>query len=569
MWLARWALDLIELVLVLGILALILRKKPAAGPPPRFAALKKSFHSISRRKALSVLLVGALSLSLRAALIPILGVPEPQGHDEFSYLLAADTFVHGRLTNPPHPMWIHFESFHIIQHPTYMSMYPPAQGLVLAIGFWLRHPWTGQLLITAAMCSAVCWMLQGWLPPPWALLGGILVVLRLGIFGYWINGFWCASVAAFGGALVLGAWPRIRHHQHARDAVLLALGLAILANSRPYEGFLLALPVAAALLRWLAGLRGSKLKTTSLRIVVPLAAVLAALAVLTGYYNYRVTGSPVRMGYQLNRATYSRAAYFLWQGPGPNRTYDHAVMQDFYDREFHYYEVNRTVVGFLQHAEFKISWFWRFFLGPALTIPLIAFPSILQDRRMRFPLLAFGFFVLGLAVDNFFSPHYFAPAVALLYLILLQCMRHLRFWRWRERAVGAELARAVPLVCCAMVLLRVIAVVAHAQIEPSYPRGNVQRAKIANELEHLPGLQLVLVRYGRNHDAHGEWVYNAADIDRSKVVWARDMGEAKNKELLNYFTGRAVWLLEPDESPAKLTPYLDKAGSITSGQAAH
>ena len=65
----------------------------------------------------------------------------------------------------------------------------------------------------------------------------------------------------------------------------------------------------------------------------------------------------------------------------------------------------------------------------------------------------------------------------------------------------------------------------------------------------------MLVRYGQNHNVVNEWVYNQANIDGSAVVWARDMGNRQNRELLEYFKGRQVWLVEPDQNPPQLSPY--------------
>ena len=494
------------------------------------------FAGIARRRPLAAALCGLLVLLVRAAELPRLPIPEPGVHDEFSYLLAADTFASGRITNSAHPMWKHFESFHILQLPYYESMYPPGQGLLLAAGqAFLGHPWWAVYLSMGLLCCCLCWMLQGWLPPGWAFLGGLLIAMRIGVFSSWMNSYWGGAVAGIGGALMFGALPRLEKRPRVRDAVLLGLGLAILANSRPYEGLVASIPVAAALL-W----------RPSRRALVPVAIVVSIAGAATAYYCWRTTDHPFLMAHQLNRETYAMARFFLWEQPRPEPIYRHAVMRQFYtewEPNFQNAIGQNTLSGWLDAAVGRSAVQWGFYLGWALSVPLLMLPWTLRDRRMRFWLFACPVFLLGLALERYTQPHYLAPFVGVPMVLLLQGMRHL----WASRA-GRYVVGVVVLACVCGFVQQVVS----PQMPYPYP-GNLQRARILRQLEGTAGQHLVMVHYEEDHDVHREWVYNRADIDRARVVWAREMNPAEDQELKNYFRGRKIWVVDADEAEPRLT----------------
>ena len=535
--------------------------------------LERPLAAVARRRGLSILICGVLALAMRLAVLPWLPVPKPFINDEFSFLLAADTFAHGRLTNPTHPMWTHLETFHVIFRPTYASMYPPLPGLILAFGqVFFGHPFWGMWLSAGLMCAAICWMLQAWLPPSWALLGGLLPVFRFGVFSYWDNGYWGGALAATGGALLLGALPRIMRRQRIRDAVLLAIGITMLANTRPYEGFVLSLFVAGRLVWWAVEsqtTRRTKLTEVSKkqiparwlirRVVVPIVVVLVLGAAATSYYFWRVTGNPLTMPQQVNRETYAVARYFYLQAAYPPPAYHHKVIHDFYTRtEFEHFELAQTIGGVVRQLATKITLIWVFYIAPLLTLPLFLFHRVLHDRRVRFLVIAGAVGLASSAVVLFFNIHYVAAIAPILLALIVQGMRHLRAWRWDNKPSGQFLVRSTVVMCILMIPVQVH-ILSASPAPGSWAAIGPERVALEEHLRSIPGPHLVLVRYRPDHDPLLDWVYNGAEIDRQNVVWARDMGPEENEELLRYYSDRRAWLLQADDVPTNLVPYVNQA----------
>jgi hypothetical protein len=507
---------------------------------------------IARRRGVSVSAVGIIAFVVSSELSLIAGIPQPGVADEFSYLLAADTFAHGRLTNPTHPMWVHFESFHIIHQPSYASKYPPGQGLVLAAGqVFGGHPVVGVWLSTALACAAVCWMLFACVPPRWALFGGLLTILHPMVLA-WSQNYWGGAVAMGGGALVIGAFRRIVRKPRTGDALLMGVGMAILANSRPYEGLVLSLLLTFALVKWMQSKKGPALRISFRRTVLPISAVLLLAAGAMGFYNQRVTGNAFRMPYMVHEATYAMVPVFLWQRLQPEPIYRHREFHRFsFEHMLPIYATQRSLASLTFSSFGKIlviAFAWSWFLIPSFW--LMTDPAILKrDWWIRFALAVCGLFLGALLLEIWVFPHYAAPIVGLVIVLCLKSMRYLR-----SRRYGGAIGQFVRRATLALIIIS-FGIFCSRLLQIDRTGWNYQRADMIADLKKDKDQHLVIVRYRPDHYVHKEWVYNEADIDGAKVVWAREMDPTQNRKLLEYFRDRRIWLLEADAEKPRLVPY--------------
>jgi hypothetical protein len=272
-----------------------------------------------------------------------------------------------------------------------------------------------------------------------------------------------------------------------------------------------------------------------------------------GYYNRIVTGDALKMPYVLYQEQYSATPTFSFMGAAPEISYRHKAIRDIwvgwiYERV---YLRQQTISGWLTEWKERTStlaqaYLWPFVLGFPLLCGLLWLPN---DRRLRYAAVTSGLFLaFMLPVTWHTSPHYVAPVFGLLILFLVQSLRRLRLCRWREKRVGAALTFGILVICIAWVGVFWARYAAYSQ-------GNRVRVELAKHLEEQGGRHLVIVRYAASHNPHHEWVYNAADIDSARVVWAREMDAGRNRRLVEYFAERTAWLLQADDERPLLVPY--------------
>ncbi len=530
-----------------GLLLLGLSKAQPGWLPAFFSSLKKTGRRLAAGRFTPYALVAVVSLGL-CLLLGTLRPPVPLIHDEFVYLMGGDTFAHGRLTNPTHPMWPHFESNHLLNVPTYAPKYPPGQALFVALGQVLtRRPVWGIYLSYAAAMVALFWMLAGWLARPWALTGALLTAVNGKMLKVWALGFMGGAVAMLGGALVFGALARLWRRWHGADAAAFAVGAVILLISRPFEGAVTLLPAGVLFLIALTR-QSSGVGAWLAKALLPAALVGAGVAAIV-YYNYRVTGKLGQLPYNLYNQTYELTRSFLFQPPFPkvpDAALRHPELDKFIHLEVAQHIYRRTLPGFLFGIWSKFEVFGRFFVGFTFLLPLVLF---LQKRKVFMEKAAFatvGLVLLATFVCTFEHPHYLAPVACLLVLMLtggLQILTEKKAWSLRTRQV---LLGAVLLAHVSETALAAVKYVKATPTLPNYP------GILAQLAAHPAPKHLVLVRYRPDHHYNEEWVYNLADIDGQRVVWAHAMGPNRNRALMRYFRDRKIWLLDADRDVGRL-----------------
>jgi hypothetical protein len=334
-------------------------------------------------------------------------------------------------------------------------------------------------------------------------------------------------------------------------SVLLGLGVAILANSRPLEGMVVALPAAILLAVWAVGeLRGKALGVV-LRVALPAAAVLTICALGMLRYNQAVTGDAWRLPYVAWEEQYATVPNVSGR---PLRVIDTprpVMIERFYDRLAEQYDPARQWLG-LRAAIDRLVRNGEFFWGLGLAVPALLALVAARDPRVRWAWLAVALLFSLQWLLRPWWPHYTAPAMLVLMAPAMVGLRRLWLGLLGSARAGQSLVAGIVAISLVMIGPQLIE---RLREQDGWAH---TRAHIAQDLAATGPADIVFVRYGSAHHPAREWVFNAGDLAAAPVLWVRDLGVEANRELLAAFPEHAIWWLDVDvagEDRPALSPY--------------
>lgn len=498
-----------------------------------------------------VVALGAIGTILAILGTALAGWPPPLVHDEFAYLLAGETLALGRLANPAPASPEFFETFHILVSPTYAAKYLPGYGVMLGLGYLTTNSYrAGHFLTVGVSVAALAWGLAPFVPR-WAARVATLL-FALAIAGSQIaTGFWPTALSMAGIFLVVGGWLRLRRGAEVTAALAAGIGASFVALTRPFEGFLICLPLALDILRrmWLWYREGKPAMVW--RVAGAAGAPLLLASALLLAHNHATTGRWTSLAY----TTYERAAFgappFVWQqpnpGPAPTRVTEVVrAREDLARYAALRQDPARTLRDRVLHA--------ATYYGTAITIALALFSA--PALGLPGSIAVWSAIALGCAaaiLSSNFNPHYVGPLLAVVWIVAARGYARVaqRWSRFAHASVAAFL---------------IVAAARHAfatatRIDPvAWSR---QRAALEEQVRRQPGQHVIFVRYLPSYSSKMEWVQNGANLEGTRVLWVHDRGDSANAALLARMQGRQGWILPMGPrtgSAPQPTPYFVDGG---------
>ena len=475
--------------------------------------------------------------------------------DEHAHLLIADNALNGSFAGETHPEHEFFETFFVISNPSYTGKYPPGLGFLMAFGKFVFSQYIAGVWLAFVIGSLLVYLFfLNFFNKKWSFIGALFLVFNVKILTMWGLSYWGGALSLFGSALFWVSFVKLNKRIDLKYCLLLPVGFALMFLNRPYESALIAIcPAVFLLINFIKKVKSQKINSalfTSLKFFGPIILTLCMTIVLILFYNKQVTGDMLVQPHQLYTKNYEGVKPFIFQDMSePEYPFAEAKIYNDLDVNNHVSK-RKGFEGYIRGVNSKFFYYLFFFFELVCIIPLVFY---LLSRK-SFHDLVFGITLLilfiGSSLVTYEWGHYIACASPLIIYMLVKGTK-----LFYESSLNSRFLRSLFISFLGVLFINLLlSAVLHIKAN----KGSYSEVKnsIADKLEANSKDDLVFVSYGENHLLLEEWVYNSSDIDNSPVIWARDLGIAKNDELINYYNNdRNTWRLEVDGDSVSLTNY--------------